>query len=137
MIIYLLKKKMKDILQFKDEHYNKSINDILNTTVEGFTALMNEFNQSLIYQLSLKDNYTYYNYNETYFTNVYNSYKLYIQNIFIQTVDNITNLNNSNYIFLNSLKTALYNLQSNKREYFKNAINNFTQSYDFKLINMT
>ena len=130
-------KKMKDILQFKDEHYNKSINDILNTTVEGFTALMNEFNQSLIYQLSLKDNYTYYNYNETYFTNVYNSYKLYIQNMFIQTVDNITNLNNSNYIFLNSLKTALYKLQSNKREYFKNAINNFTQSYDFKLINLT
>ena len=130
-------KKMKDILQYKDEHFKKSINDILNTTVEGFISLMNEFNQSLIYQLSLKDNYTYYNYNETYFTNIYDSYKLYIKNIFIQTRENITNLKNNNYIFLNSLKTTLNKLQLKKREYFKNTINNFSQSYDFKLVNIT
>ena len=130
-------KKMKEILQFKDEHFKKAINDTLNATIEGFISLMNEFNQSLNYQLSLKDNYTFYNYKETYFINYYNSYKSFIKNIFIQTRENVTNINNSNYIFLNSLKTTLNNLQKNKRDYFKNAINNFSQSYDFKLVNIT
>ena len=130
-------KKMKEILQFKDERFKSAINDILNNTFEGFVQLMNEFNQSLLEQISLRDNYTYYNYNETYFKSIYNSYKSYIKNIFIQTHENVTNLNKSNYIFLNSLKTTLDKLQTNKREYFKTIINNFSQSYDFKLVNIT
>ena len=86
---------------------------------------MSEFNQTILHQISIKENYTYYNFNQTYFNNLYSLYKSHLTNIFIKNNENITNLVN-NYIFHNSIKMILSNLQSSKRKYIKNIINDFS-----------
>ena len=130
-------KIMKEILEFKEINFIGFVSDTMKEIKEGIISLMNEFNQTLYYQLSIRENYTYYNYNNTYFNNIYNSYKMLIKNTFSQTRTNISNLKNS-YIFNNSMKTLLSKLQSEKRKYIKNTINNFCQynkEYNFNLLN--
>ena len=48
----------------------------------------------------------------------------------------ITNLNN-NYLFNNSLKYFLSKLQSIKRKYIKNHINNYSKIFEFELLNIS
>ena len=131
-----LAKKFEKIISFKDYNYIQAINDNLNETIVNIYSLLNEFNQTLIYQLSIRENYTYYNFNKIYFKDKYNLYKSTIQNQFIKMRKNITKLNN-NYVFHNSIRTILSNLQSIKRKYMKDTINDFAKNYDFQLLNIS
>ena len=129
-------KKLEEIIKFENNDYNRIINDKLNEIIDNSISLINEFNQTLIKQLSIRQNYTYYNFNQTYFENIFLSYKSSIKKKFNLTKENITNLNN-NYIFHNGIKTILSKLQLFKRNYIKKTINDFVQNYDFKLLNIS
>ena len=129
-------KIFETILKFEHYNFTLNINNTLNKTIEDIYSLMNEYNQTLLNQLSLRENYTYYNFDEKYFKEINNSYKSSIKNYFIKVRENITNLNN-NYIFHNSIKTILSKLQLNKRTYFKNIINNYALYYNYKLLNVS
>ena len=68
-------KKLEEIIKFENNDYNRIINDKLNEIIDNAISLINEFNQTLIKQLSIRQNYTYYNFNQTYFENIFLSYK--------------------------------------------------------------
>ena len=119
-----------EIIDFKNDAYNKSIIDINNDIIIYVNNLLNEFidiheNLSLIYQ----------NYSD-YYRNIFNKYISVIQKTFQNYKNKILSLNNS-YIFYNSIKNILRELQREKREYFKNEINDFSKKYDYEMINMT
>ena len=128
--------KFKEIITYFNNDYNNNISLKNNITKDNINSLLNEFNDTLFSQLSIRDNYDYYNFNETYFTKMNSYFKSSIRNIFKISKNNITNLKN-NYNFNNSMKAILHKLQYKKREYFKNIINNFSKNYDFNLLNMT
>lgn len=118
---------MEEIIKFENDNYTIKINNTLVEINLGINSLMDEFNQTLFYQLLLKENYTYYNFNQTYFKNIYYSYVSFIKNIFYKARENITQLNN-NYIFHNGIKKILSHLQLNKRKYIRDTINNFSKN---------
>ena len=128
--------KLKKIIKYEDNNYTLLLDNMINETKYKINLLMNELNQNLSYQLSLRDNYTYYNLEQEYFENIYYIYKSNIKNIFNKTRENITNLNNS-YIFHNGIKTILSKLQLNKREYIRDTINKYSNNYDFDLLNLS
>ena len=128
--------EMKNIIKLKDYNYTIAINNILNETSYSINSLMNEFNQTLFSQISLRENYTFYNYDQEYFKNIYYTLKSNIKKMFNKNRENITNLNN-NYIFHNGIKTILSKLQIIKRKYIRDTINNFSKNYDFELLNIS
>ena len=127
--------KLKEIITFKNQDYNNNITyknkDIINHIYE----LLKEFNKTLFNQLEIKKNYDYFNLNKTYFILMFNNYKSSLKNVFIDYNNTIKALNN-NYIFHNSIKKLLRKYQRNKREYFKELINEFEKKFDFKLLNI-
>ena len=129
-------KIFKGIIKFENNNFHIYIEETINKTINDIIALMSEFNQTILHQISIKENYTYYNFNQTYFNNLYSLYKSHLTNIFIKNNENITNLVN-NYIFHNSIKMILSKLLSSKRKYIKSIINDFSQNYDFNLLNFT
>jgi len=131
-----LLQKFIEIITFKDDDYNNNISYIYNDIFNFTNIQINDFNETLLRQLSLKNNYDYYNINETYFKEMHLYFYEKIHNIFIDYKNFIYNLNKS-YIFHNSLKNIFRKLQSDKREFFKKIVNNFSKNYDFNLLNMT
>ena len=77
-------KIFETILKFEHYNFTLNINNTLNKTIEDIYSLMNEYNQTLLNQLSLRENYTYYNFDEQYFKGINNSYKSSIKNYFIK-----------------------------------------------------
>ena len=131
-------KSFEEIIKFESNSYNKNINNTVKIITDNIISLMNEFNQTLLEQLSLRDNYIYNNFNQTYFKNMFISYKSSIKNIFNLTEENITYLTNvNNDIFHNGIKKILSKLQINKRTYIKNIINDFSKNYDYNLLNIS
>ena len=131
-------KELKDILKFENDDYNKAINYTMNMIINNIILLMNDFNQTLMNQLSMRENYTYNNFNQEYFKNILMKYNSSIKNMFALFRENITNLTNiNNYIFHNSIKTILSKLQLKKRIYIKNLINDFDKKYDYNLLNIS
>ena len=128
--------KMEEIIKFENDNYTMKINKSFDEINLGISPLMDELNQTIFYQLLLKENYTYYNFNQTFFKNIYYSYESIIKNIFHKARENITQLNN-NHIFHNGIKKILSYLQLNKRKYIRESINNFSKNYDFELLNIT
>ena len=124
------------MLKFEDYNYSLAINNELSEIIDNIFSLIYEFNKTLIYQLSIKENYTYYNFNQSYFYDKYNKYYNLIKEAFDSSRKKITNLNN-NYLFNNSLKYFLSKLQSIKRKYIKNHINNYSKIFDFELLNIS
>ena len=118
-------KIFEEIIKFENNNFHIYIEETINKTINDIIALMSEFNQAITHQISIKENYTYYNFNQTYFNNLYSLYKSHLTNIFIKNNENITNLVN-NYIFHNSIKMILSKLLSSKRKYIKNIINDFS-----------
>ena len=129
-------KKFKDMLKFEDYNYSLAINNELSEIIDNIFSLIYEFNKTLIYQLSIKEKYTYYNFNQSYFYDKYNKYYNLIKEAFDSSRKKITNLNN-NYLFNNSLKYFLSKLQSIKRKYIKNHINNYSKIFEFELLNIS
>ena len=95
---------------------------------------MYDFNNTLYEQLSLINNYDYYNFNFTNFQSIYSNYSLLIKNCFTKYKNKINGLSN-NYRFYDSLKNNLNNLQLKKRIIYKNKTNEFSKNYDFELLN--
>ena len=127
--------KLKEIIIFKNQDYNNNIIYKNKDTINYIYKLLEEFNETLFDQLQIKKNYDYFNLNKTYFIIMFNNYKSSIKNIFSNYNDTIKTLNN-NYIFHNSIKKLLRKYQRNKREYFKEVINEFEKKFDFKLLNI-
>ena len=131
-------KIFKEIIKMEHDDYNNTINNTVNIIIDNIIPLMNEFNKTLIEQLSLRDKYTYNNFNREYFKNIFLIYNTSLENMFELTRENITNLTYINtYIFYNSFKTILSKLQLNKRNYFKKIINDFAINYDYELLNIS
>ena len=87
-------------------------------------------------QLSLRESYDFYNINIEYFESIYSTYYAIIKDCFKKYKDKINNLD-SNYLFYNSLKNILRNLQLKKILFYKDIINDFSKGYDFELLNIT
>ena len=62
------------MLKFEDYNYSLAIDNELSEIIDNIFSLIDEFNKTLIYQLSIKENYTYYNFNQSYFYDKYNKY---------------------------------------------------------------
>ena len=108
----------------------------MNNTISKIFELLTKFNETLFKQLSLRENYDYYNFNKTYFLEAYKIYYTQIDKLFQNYKNNISSLKNS-YIFHNSINNILRNLQEKKREFFKKIINEFSKNYDFQLLNIS
>ena len=128
--------QFKEIITFENEHYYNSITHINNGTIKNISQILNLIDDILLSQLSLKNKYDYYNINETYFIDMNTYYKSLITNIFNEYKNKIISLNNS-HIFHNSIRKILDKLQYNKREFFKNIANKFSNNYDFHLFNIS
>ena len=129
-------KDIEKILKYNHIDFLNNATLVNNKTLEYVHSLLDIFNKTLYKQLSLKKKYDYYNINKTYFDLVYLNYNTSIQNCFQKYKNKIKGLNH-NFDFYNSLRLTLRNLQLNKRNFYKNLINDFAQKYDFKLLNMT
>ena len=129
-------KKFKEIIAFEDNDFKEQINFTMNNTISKIFELLTKFNETLFKQLSLRENYDYYNFNKTYFLEAYKIYYTQIDKLFQNYKNNISSLKNS-YIFHNSINNILRNLQEKKREFFKKIINEFSKNYDFQLLNIS
>ena len=98
--------------------------------------ILEDFNQTLFKQISLIKKYDFYNINKNYFKSSYFNYSLLIQKGFNIYKEKILNLD-KNHLFYNSLKNILRSLQLNKRNTYKNIINDFSNNYDFELLNIS
>ena len=127
-----LLEKFKEIVMFKDNKYQNEYNNKQNYII----SLLNEFNETLYKQLFLAKKYDFYNFNKSYFSEQFYHYYSQIENIFSTYIYNISSLNKS-FIFHNSIKNIFRKLQSNKRNNFKNIINDFSKNYDFNLLLMS
>ena len=128
--------KFKEIITFENENYNNNITHINNGTIKNIFSILDIIDDILLSQLSLKTKYDYYNINETYFKDMHIYYSSLLINIFNEYKNKINFLNNS-HIFHNSIRTVLDKLQSNKRQYFKNITNKFSNNYDFHFFNIS
>jgi len=129
-------KIFKEIISFKNNDYNNKINNINNDTLNNIISFLNEFNETLFSQLLLRDKYDYFNFNQTYFKEIYFNYYSLIEKFFKEYIHKISSLNES-YIFHNSIRAVFRKLQNDKREFFKNITDNFSKEYDFSLLNIT
>jgi len=117
-----LLQKFIQIITFNDDDYNNNISYFHNDIFNFINLQLKDFNETLLRQLSLKDNYEYYNINETYFKEMHLYFYEKMHNIFNDYKNFIYNLNKS-YIFHNSLKNIFRNLQNDKRQFFKKITN--------------
>ena len=127
---------IEKILKYNHTDFLNNATSVNNNTLKYIHSLLDNFNETLYKQLSLKEKYDYYNINKTYFDSVYLDYNTSIQSCFQKYKNKIKGLGH-NFDFYNSLRLTLRNLQLNKRNFYKNLINDFAQQYDFKLLNMT
>jgi len=128
--------EFKEIITFENENYNNNITQINNETIENILFILKQIDEILLSQLSLTKKYDYYNINETYFKDIHAYYNSLIINIFNEYKNKINTLNNS-YIFHNSIRKIIGKLQNNKREYFKNITNEFSNNYNFHFFNIS
>ena len=128
--------QFKEIITFENENYNNKLTRMNNEAIKNIILILNQINDILLSQLSLKNRYDYYNINETYFKDIYKYYNSLIINIFNEYKNKIYFLNSS-HIFHNSIRKILDKLQCNKREYFKNITNKFSNNYNFHFFNIS
>ena len=124
-------KKFIELITLKDQNFNKKISDI-NSNISNYVySLLDNFKK--MYE---KLSNTYGDFSKSFFKNIFSVYfsKLYIT---FQNYRNYIYSLNENYIFHNSIKNILRQLQKEKREYIKKSINDFSKNYNFELINMT
>jgi len=125
--------QFKQIITFQNQNFNNNITYTNNDILYFSISLLNE---TLFKQISLASQCDYYNFDQTYFKQILFLYNPLIENSFKDYKNAILNLKN-NYKFHNSFKKFLRELQQEKREYFKEQINNYAKNYDFNLLNMT
>ena len=128
--------KFKEILNLKNDNFNNNITLINERVLNNSLFILDLFNGTLSEQLALRFNYDLYNFNETYFQEIKIYYNSLLEQTFIYYKNTVNNLKNS-YKFHNSIKSLLRKQQKEKRNYFKEIINNFSLKYDFNLLNMT
>ena len=127
---------LKKILKYEHEDYINNVTFKNNNTLNKIYLILEDINQTLFEQISLIKNYDFYNINKNYFKSAYNNYSLLIQKGFKIYKEKILNLD-KNYLFYNSLKNILRSLQLNKRNAYKNIVNDFSKNYDFELLNIS
>ena len=127
---------IKKILKYQHEDYIHNVTIKNNNTVNKIYLILEDINQTLFKQISLIKKYDFYNINKNYFKSAYNNYSLLIKKGFNIYKEKILNLD-KNYLFYNSLKNILRSLQLNKRNIYKNIVNNFSKNYDFELLNIS
>jgi len=128
--------KFKKIITFQNNYFNDNVTYIINDILRFSITSLNEFNETLYKQIALISHYDYYNFNQTYFKQMYSFYISLLEKYFKDYKNIISNLKYS-YIFHNSIKKILRKLQQGKRQYFKEQINYYAKNYDFNLLNMT
>ena len=128
--------QFKEIIALENDNYNNNITHIFNGTIKNIFSILEAIDDILLSQLSLKTKYDYYNINETYFKEMHIYYSSLLINIFNEYKNKINFLNNS-HLFHNSIRKILDELQFDKRQYFKNIANEFSNNYDFHFFNIS
>ena len=131
-----LLKQFENIIKLENIDYNTKIRFYYENLSEYILMQLNKFNETLLKQLSMKDNYDAYNFNETYFKEMELNYYFLIKNLFKNNKNRILNLNTS-YKFHNSFISNFRKLQEEKRGYFKKKVNEYAKNFDFYMLNMT
>jgi len=91
--------------------------------------LLNQFNKTLFNQISLRDNYQFYNINESYFKEIYLYYYLLINDTFKEYKNQINSLN-IDYNFHNIIKKRFKKHMEKKIEYYKDIIDNYSTIFN-------
>ena len=116
---------LKKILKYEHEDYIHNVTFKNNNTLDKIYSILENINETLFKQISLIEKYDLYNINKNYFKSVYNNFYLLIKQRFNIYKEKILNIDKNNLLY-NSLKNILRSLQLNKRNTYKNIINDFT-----------
>ena len=130
---HLIFQKFKEILIFKNKDFENNITYIKEETINNVFLLLNQFNNTLFNQISLRDNYQFYNINETYFKEIYLYYFSLINDTFKEYKNKINSFN-TDYNFHNIIKKRFKKLMESKNEYYKLIINNYSSIFNFDLL---
>ena len=120
--------KFEETLSLKNSDYKNYISSQKNGFINKVFILLKNFNTTLFKQISLKDNYTKYNINETYFKEINDTYFSLIENIFNEKK---INSNKYNYKYNNSIREAYKNVLIKKILFYKDIINNIIEENNF------
>ena len=124
----------KNIIKFENDDFLKNITYDNNQTINYLDILLDEFNYTLYDQLIYNDN-IYYNLSFE-FNKLYNEYYNIIDNSFNDYKNKIKAFKSNNTLH-KCLRDYLKILQDEKRNYFKEIINQKAKSYNLELLYRT
>ena len=130
---HLLFQQFKEIISFKNIDFENNITYINEKIVNKVFLLLNQFNKTLFNQISLRDNYQFYNINESYFKEIYLYYYLLINDTFKEYKNQINSLN-IDYNFHNIIKKRFKKHMEKKIEYYKDIIDNYSTIFNSYLL---
>ena len=121
-------KKFEEILSLKNNDYKNYISSKNNDLINKVFILLKRFNTTLFKQISLKDNYSKYNINETYFKTINVTYFSFIENIFKEKKLNSSIYNNK---LNNTIREVYKKLLIKKILFYKEVINIVIEENNF------
>ena len=127
-------KKYEKVLNLEDAKFKDYYKNYIQSRFNQINDIISQFNETLYRQI-----YSYNIYNidkNNLFSKNYEDYFYTIKNSFQIFKSNIKALN-KNYIFLNSFRNHMLNLQKKKRNFYKSIIDEMSREHDFHLLNMT
>ena len=130
---HLLFQQFKEIISFENTDFENNITYINEKIVNKVFLLLNQFNKTLFSQISLRDNYQFYNINESYFKEIYLYYYLLINDTFKEYKNQINSLN-IDYNFHNIIKKRFKKYMEQKIEYYKVIMDNYSTIFNFYLL---
>ena len=128
----LLFQQFKEIISFENKDFENNITYKNEQIINEIYLLLNQFNKTLFSQISLRDNYQFYNINETYFEEIYLYYYSLINETFIEYKNKVNHFN-IDYNFHNIIKKKFIKHMDEKKEYYKFIINNYSTIFNFDL----
>ena len=106
-------KIIKEIITFKDKNYNNYTEFKNNETINNIFILFDRFNNTLFEYISLRENFNYYNFNQTYFKEIYQNFEILLDNIFKDYKMKIKFFS-YNYSLYNTIKNVIKKIQKKK-----------------------
>ena len=106
-------KIIKEIITFKDKNYNNYTDFKNNETLNNIFILFERFNNTLFEFISLREKFDYYNFNETYFKEIYQNFEILLDNI-IQDYKMKIKSFSYNFSLYNAIKNVIKKIKKKK-----------------------